>query len=975
MVKVESQVTSESLGSGFVLTDKQLGRGAMGRVFLGYVRETGVPLAVKVLRPELAEDPEIVARFLQERTVLMGLDHPNLVKVHDLVIESGRAAVVMDLIDGIDLRRLLASEGQLSRDQALVIAREIFSALAAVHRLGIVHRDVKPENVLVSRMGRASLTDFGIAKLTASRTITRMTGLIGTPEYIAPEAIEDSSNSPSIDIYSAGIVIYEMLSGSTPFSGGHPLSVLKRHVEDAPVRPPLVDDTVWSWLSSLIAKSPQDRPSANEAFETCSNILGERIDEVTRQIAALVEEALARPDVSALDVLSTINSSRRTSEESARRNTAQETVLSSRRSAERQSENLEAATRSKSRRRRYLALTVAFVVLLAGGIGTILIMSGSPAHAPIASAPYEFSALPVSGPPGVSVAQSVTLSGAGDRTVTESAQLKSSSSKLLDLNVILQTPSAMMTSTQLNAISISPSTGTVIGDPRGTWAISLAPHLSATVSATFVVKSYVMTPAVEAVKIMKDAEAEVAKGLPTSAVIPGSSVGQHAFVAVKLVRTIKVKKDQIDALLASPSQFTEVVGHTTEVVAKGMLPSGKSAPASQLGGTAWRVLSGSSVVAVTSAGSVARVLGLSPGFAVVEAKLHGLVTRVMVTIFNPSGLSSGSTVGRRSGAGGHKSGTGKTPTTITVTGPTSPPLSAPGEPTGVQVAVSSTSASVSWTAPTFDGGTPVISYVVTTSPSSAGCMVAAPATRCTIDGLASGVAYTFSVTAVNAQGQSLGATAGGVTPTTLPPAQVPGPPTGISFTGVGQTYMTVRWSPPVSDGGAAILSYSVGVSVTGAGCSTSGTSCSVSGLSAGTGYTVCVSATNSVGTGSPSCGSVSTQSAPAPTTTTTTAAPPPPPPPAPTPTVTLGKGNAYGGGEYWTTMSVSNFPTGASSYYCHFSDGTSYGPYYFTVSAPSQTWSPSGTGAGVGCYAGGFSVYVTVKASNGVTYTSNSVAL
>ena len=265
------------LGSRYLLAER-LGSGTFGEVRRGTVRETGVAIAVKLLRSELAEDPSVVARFVQEKQVLCRLQHPNLVEVRDLVVEGDVLAIVMDLIEGGDLRAqsrsLLQAPGEADR---LVV--QILDGLSAVHAAGIVHRDLKPENVLLDRSRSneptARITDFGIAKLTEGPSLTRTTTLVGTPEYLAPEIAEGGEATVATDLYAVGIILYELHAGRTPFSGGHPLAVLRRHVDEAPERPEGLSGPLWELIAQLLAKDPRRRPgSAQDAAFRLREITG-----------------------------------------------------------------------------------------------------------------------------------------------------------------------------------------------------------------------------------------------------------------------------------------------------------------------------------------------------------------------------------------------------------------------------------------------------------------------------------------------------------------------------------------------------------------------------------------------------------------------------------------------------------------------------------------------------------------------------
>ena len=257
------------LGSKYTIGE-QIGRGGMGQVFRGSIRENGAPVAVKLLKPELLSDPDIVARFFRERSILLSTSHPNVARVIDLVVEGQTLAIVMELIDGLDLRRELTAKGTLPPAEAARYGRELLNGLAAVHKAGIVHRDVKPENLLVDTSGdqpHIKLTDFGIARLTYGGSLTRLSAVIGTPEYMAPEIADHDTATLAADLYSTGIVLYEMLAGRTPFAGGHALAVLHRHLTAEP--PPILDapPRLWALIDTLLAKDPAGRPRSAAEVE------------------------------------------------------------------------------------------------------------------------------------------------------------------------------------------------------------------------------------------------------------------------------------------------------------------------------------------------------------------------------------------------------------------------------------------------------------------------------------------------------------------------------------------------------------------------------------------------------------------------------------------------------------------------------------------------------------------------------------
>ncbi|MGB7983272.1 MAG: protein kinase [Candidatus Nanopelagicales bacterium] len=261
------QPAGDALGAGYRLFNR-LGGGAMGEVRRGQT-SSGESVAVKILRPEFADDPSMIVRFLQERSILTGLTDENVVHVRDLVAEGTTLAIVMDLVDGPDLRKELVARGTLPPAEAAGVVTGVLRGLAAVHSAGVVHRDVKPENVLLDSSTRPGqvlprVTDFGISKLVDQKSAVRRTSVIGTPEYMAPELIDDSDPTVASDLYSVGIMLYELLTGVTPFGGGSPLAVLRKHAELTPGRPQGIPDSLWAVIAGLLAKDPATRPATAE---------------------------------------------------------------------------------------------------------------------------------------------------------------------------------------------------------------------------------------------------------------------------------------------------------------------------------------------------------------------------------------------------------------------------------------------------------------------------------------------------------------------------------------------------------------------------------------------------------------------------------------------------------------------------------------------------------------------------------------
>ncbi|MFD8015356.1 protein kinase [Streptomyces sp. NPDC058955] len=263
------------IGSKYLL-EEPLGRGATGTVWRARQRETagaeaavpgqpGETVAIKVLKEELANDADIVMRFLRERSVLLRLTHPNIVRTRDLVVEGDVLALVMDLVEGPDLHRYLRENGPLTPVAAALLTAQIADALAASHADGVVHRDLKPANVLVAERDGAMhpmLTDFGIARLADSPGLTRTHEFVGTPAYVAPESAEGRPQTSAVDIYGAGILLYELVTGRPPFAGGTALEVLHMHLSEEPRRPSTVPAPLWTVIERCLSKDPGRRPSA-----------------------------------------------------------------------------------------------------------------------------------------------------------------------------------------------------------------------------------------------------------------------------------------------------------------------------------------------------------------------------------------------------------------------------------------------------------------------------------------------------------------------------------------------------------------------------------------------------------------------------------------------------------------------------------------------------------------------------------------
>jgi serine/threonine protein kinase len=271
----------EVLGERYQLQNP-IGRGGMATIYRGLDRRMDRVVAIKVLREVYSTDPKFVTRFQREAKAASALQHPNIVQVYDYGQTNGNYFIVMELVEGTDLRRYLRSRGVLDVDRAIIIAHDVALGLGAAHRRGIVHRDVKPQNILVGRDGSIKLTDFGIASvykdINAERlTTTGMT--LGTVQYYAPEQAQGEIVNPAADVYALGIVMYEMLTGRPPFDGDTPVAVAMQHIQDTPVPPSQSNPNIPPALEEIILrcleKVPEMRFLDGNALARALEMLGE----------------------------------------------------------------------------------------------------------------------------------------------------------------------------------------------------------------------------------------------------------------------------------------------------------------------------------------------------------------------------------------------------------------------------------------------------------------------------------------------------------------------------------------------------------------------------------------------------------------------------------------------------------------------------------------------------------------------------
>ncbi len=249
---------------GSVIADRyelgrQLGTGGMARVYLARDRKLGREVAVKVLAERYAADPAFVERFRREATSAAGLNHPNIVAVYDRGEVDGSYFIVMEYLPGHDLKREIRERAPLAPTEAIDIQLQLLSALAAAHKRDVIHRDVKPQNVMFTDDGRVKVTDFGIARAGGPQ-MTEVGLIIGTAQYLSPEQAQGKEVTPASDCYSAGIVLYEMLTGRLPFDGDRPVTVALKQVNEAPQDPRVFEPSLPPRLAAVVMRALEKRP-------------------------------------------------------------------------------------------------------------------------------------------------------------------------------------------------------------------------------------------------------------------------------------------------------------------------------------------------------------------------------------------------------------------------------------------------------------------------------------------------------------------------------------------------------------------------------------------------------------------------------------------------------------------------------------------------------------------------------------------
>ena len=292
----------ESLKRGTTFADRydlieELGTGGMGKVYKAFDKKIEEEIALKILRPDIAGDEKTLSRFSNELKIARKIVHKNVGRMYDLSETEGTHFITMEFVPGEDLKSFIKRSGQLTVGKALSIARQVCEGLAEAHEMGIVHRDLKPHNIMIDNEGNARIVDFGIARTVHAEGLTVEGTVIGTPEYMSPEQAEGEETDQRSDIYSLGVILFEMLTGRIPFTGKTPISIAMKHKSENPPVPKAINTQIPNDLNWLILKSMEKNKSIR--FQSVQELLSEliEIEEGTSVLKKIVAKKKVGMDV------------------------------------------------------------------------------------------------------------------------------------------------------------------------------------------------------------------------------------------------------------------------------------------------------------------------------------------------------------------------------------------------------------------------------------------------------------------------------------------------------------------------------------------------------------------------------------------------------------------------------------------------------------------------------------------------------
>jgi serine/threonine protein kinase len=271
-----------------------LGKGGMGKVYKALDKEINEEVAIKFLKPEIAEDERTIERFRNELKIARRIAHKNVCKMYHLAKEEKTPYITMEYVSGVSLKDFIQKSGKLQEEEAIDIAQQICRGLLEAHELGVVHRDLKPQNIMIDAKGGIKIMDFGIARSLMAKGVTQTGMIIGTPEYMSPEQAEGREANQHSDIYSLGVILYEMVTGAVPFGGDSALSVAVKHKTEIAPDPRALNEEVTESMSAVILKCMEKE--SEKRYQSAEELLSE-LNKIKKDIPT--DAVLLKPQVPA----------------------------------------------------------------------------------------------------------------------------------------------------------------------------------------------------------------------------------------------------------------------------------------------------------------------------------------------------------------------------------------------------------------------------------------------------------------------------------------------------------------------------------------------------------------------------------------------------------------------------------------------------------------------------------------------------
>jgi serine/threonine-protein kinase len=300
----KEELTTGSTFAGRYQIIEELGKGGMGKVYKAQDTDLKEKVAIKLLKPEIAADKKTIERFRNELKFARKIRHKNVCQMYDLNKEEGSHYITMEYVDGKDLKSMIRMMGQLSSGKTISIARQVCEGLEEAHKLGVVHRDLKPQNIMVDEEGNARIMDFGIARSIKEKGITAAGVMIGTPEYMSPEQVEGKDVDQRSDIYSLGVILYEMVTGRVPFEGDTPFTIGVKHKSEEPTDPKELNTQLPEDLNLVILRCLEK--DKEKRYQSAEEVRAE-LDRIEEGIPSTEREVPKKKPTSAKEITVTFS--------------------------------------------------------------------------------------------------------------------------------------------------------------------------------------------------------------------------------------------------------------------------------------------------------------------------------------------------------------------------------------------------------------------------------------------------------------------------------------------------------------------------------------------------------------------------------------------------------------------------------------------------------------------------------------------